>query len=49
MIEAQFDSDILIDALNGVEAARSEIRRAGRKSVSRISWTEVMSAANASA
>ncbi|NIJ37322.1 hypothetical protein FHR22_002006 [Sphingopyxis panaciterrae] len=46
MIEAQFDSDILIDALNGVEAARSEIRRAGRKSISRISWTEVMSAAD---
>ena len=46
MIDAQFDSDILIDALNGVEAARSEIRRAGRKSVSRISWTEVMTAAD---
>ena len=46
MIAAQFDSDILIDALNGVEAARSEIRRTGRKSVSRISWTEVMSAAD---
>lgn len=46
MIDAQFDSDILIDALNGVEAARSEIRRAGRKSVSRVSWTEVMSAAD---
>ena len=46
MIDAQFDSDILIDALNGVEAARGEIRRAGRKSISRISWTEVMSAAD---
>ncbi len=46
MIDAQFDSDILIDALNGVEAARSELRRAGRKSVSRVSWTEVMSAAD---
>ena len=48
MIDAQFDSDILIDALNGVEAARAEIRRAGRKSVSRVSWTEVMSAADSS-
>ena len=47
MIDAQFDSDILIDALNGVEAARAEIRRAGRKSISRVSWTEVMSAADA--
>ena len=47
MIDAQFDSDILIDALNGVEAARGEIRRAGRKSISRVSWTEVMSAADA--
>src|SRR3546814_14617382 len=46
MIDAQFDSDILIDALNGIEAARAEIRRAGRKSVSRVSWTEVMSAAD---
>lgn len=46
MIDAQFDSDILIDALNGVEAARGEIRRAGRKSISRISWTEVMAAAD---
>lgn len=42
MIDAQFDSDILIDALRGVEAARTEIRRAGRKSISRVSWTEVM-------
>ena len=46
MIDAQFDSDILIDALNGVEAARAEIRRAGRNSISRISWTEVMTAAD---
>ncbi|MDK2761058.1 MAG: PIN domain-containing protein [Sphingopyxis sp.] len=46
MIDAQFDSDILIDALNGIDAARSEIRRAGRKSISRVSWTEVMSAAD---
>ncbi|MDZ3831068.1 MAG: PIN domain-containing protein [Sphingopyxis sp.] len=45
MIAAQFDSDILFDALNGVEAARAEIRRAGRRSISRISWTEVMAAA----
>ncbi len=46
MIDAQFDSDILIDALNGIDAARVEIRRAGRKSISRISWTEVMAAAD---
>ena len=46
MIDAQFDSDILIDALNGIDAARIEIRRAGRKSISRISWTEVMAAAD---
>lgn len=47
MIAAQFDSDILIDALIGVEAARAEIRRASRKSISRISWAEVMAAADA--
>src|SRR3546814_2425463 len=46
MIDAQFDSDIFRDARNGIEAARAEIRRAGRKSVSRVSWTEVMSAAD---
>lgn len=46
MIEAQFDSDILIDALNGEERARTEIRRAGPKSISRISWIEVMAGAD---
>ncbi|HET6537426.1 MAG TPA: PIN domain-containing protein [Sphingopyxis sp.] len=46
MIAAQFDSDILIDALMGVEAAQAEIRRASRKSISRISWAEVMAAAD---
>ncbi|WP_033073357.1 PIN domain-containing protein [Sphingopyxis sp. MWB1] len=46
MIAAQFDSDILIDALSGIDAARAEIRRAGRKGISRVSWTEVMSAAD---
>lgn len=46
MIAAQFDSDILIDSLNGIEAARGEIRRAWSKSISRISWTEVMAGTN---
>lgn len=46
MIAAQFDSDILIDALNGHVPARAEIRRAGAKSLSRISWIEIMAGAD---
>lgn len=46
MIAAQFDSDILIDALNGHRPALAEIRRAGPKSVSRLSWIEIMAGAD---
>lgn len=42
-----FDSNILIDALTGVEQARREIMRAnelhGRAWISRMVWVEVMS------
>jgi predicted nucleic acid-binding protein len=41
--EYSFDSVILIDSLNGVEAARAELRKAGRPWISRVSWIEVMS------
>lgn len=46
MIAAQFDSDILIDALNGHRPALAEIRRAGSKSLSRLSWIEIMAGAD---
>lgn len=38
-----FDSNILIDALNGYPPAHAEIARARRPSISRITWTEVLS------
>lgn len=38
-----FDSNIVIDALNGYSPARAEIARAERPSISRIVWTEVLS------
>lgn len=38
-----FDSNILIDALNGVFAAHSEIARVDRPCISRVTWIEVLS------
>lgn len=38
-----FDSNILIDALNGHAPAHAEIARADRPSISRVVWTEVLS------
>lgn len=38
-----FDSNILIDALNGIENARAEIARVERPCISRITWIEVLS------
>ena len=38
-----FDTSIVIDALRGIEAARTELRRAQRPWISRIVWIEVMS------
>lgn len=38
-----FDSNILIDALNGEAAAHAEIARADRPCISRVSWIEVLS------
>ena len=39
------DTNILFDALLGVEPARSELRRAARPWISRITWLDVLSAA----
>ncbi|MDP9057317.1 MAG: type II toxin-antitoxin system VapC family toxin [Pseudomonadota bacterium] len=38
-----FDSNILIDALNGTPEAHAEIARVERPSISRITWIEVLS------
>ena len=42
MSEAVFDSNILIDALKDVRAARQELLRYNRRYISRVSWIEVM-------
>lgn len=38
-----FDSNILIDSLNGSGKAKSELQRVDRRSISRVTWIEVMS------
>ncbi|MBV9840321.1 MAG: type II toxin-antitoxin system VapC family toxin [Sphingomonadaceae bacterium] len=43
MSDHSFDSNILIDALNGVSDARSEIARVDRRWISRLTWIEVLS------
>lgn len=43
MSAISFDSNILIDALNGYAAAHAEIARAPRRCISRITWIEVLS------
>ena len=41
-MRALFDTNILIDYLNGVEAAKAEIARYERPAISVISWIEVL-------
>lgn len=41
-MRALLDTNILIDFLNGIEAAREEIRRYTQPCISTISWIEVM-------
>jgi predicted nucleic acid-binding protein len=41
-MKALLDTNILIDYLNGVEAARTEIRRYPQAFISPITWMEVM-------
>ncbi|MGB5737446.1 MAG: type II toxin-antitoxin system VapC family toxin [Thiohalocapsa sp.] len=41
-VKALFDSNILIDYLNGIVAARDEIGRYQRPSISLITWMEVL-------
>jgi hypothetical protein len=44
-MKALFDTNILIDYLNGVEAARTEIERRVERLVSIITWMEVLAGA----
>lgn len=41
-MRALFDTNILIDYLNGVEAAKTELTRYERPAISVISWIEVL-------
>lgn len=41
-MKALFDTNVLIDYLNGVEAAREEISRYDNPMISPITWMEVM-------
>lgn len=45
-MKALFDSNILIDYLNGYEQARTEIQRYNEAYISPISWMEVMAGTN---
>jgi predicted nucleic acid-binding protein len=42
MVKALFDTNILIDFLNGIPQARHEIARYRAKSISVITWMEVL-------
>ena len=49
MVKALFDTNILIDYLRGIPAARVELQRYQDKSVSIISWMEVLAGAPSAA
>lgn len=42
MVKALFDTNILIDYLNGVDAAKGELSRYPSKAISMITWMEVL-------
>jgi len=42
MVSVLFDTNILIDYLNGVKQARTELERYSDKAISLITWMEVM-------
>ena len=47
MVSALFDTNILIDYLNGIEQAKTELDRYSDKAISLITWMEVMVGATA--
>ena len=42
MVKALFDTNILIDYLNGVPAARDELNRYADKAISIVTWMEIL-------
>ncbi|MDI1262964.1 MAG: type II toxin-antitoxin system VapC family toxin [bacterium] len=42
MVKALFDTNILVDYLNAVPQARTELRRYTNKAISIVTWMEVM-------
>src|SRR5450759_4372678 len=42
MVSALFDTNVLIDYLNGIEAAKTELDRYSDKAISLITWIAVM-------
>jgi len=42
MVNALFDTNILIDYLNGIEQAKTELDRYSDKAISLVTWMEVM-------
>lgn len=44
-MKAVFDTNILIDYLNGVDAARIELERKAERSISILTWMEVLAGA----
>ena len=44
-MKALFDSNILIDYLNGIDAARIELERKADRSISIVTWMEVLAGA----
>jgi len=42
MVSALFDTNILVDYLNGIEQAKEELDRYSDKAISLITWMEVM-------
>ena len=49
MVKALFDTNILIDYLRGIQAARAELGRYNDKAISIVSWMEVLAGAPAAA
>lgn len=45
MVKALFDTNVLIDYLNGIDAAAQELGRYASKAISLITWMEVMAGA----
>jgi predicted nucleic acid-binding protein len=42
MVKALFDTNILIDYLNGISAAKKELTRYDHRAISTITWMEVL-------